>query len=174
MSQKTLFLRWIFMLSIILMFTAWVFSIGYFQWINKVDATKISFLIMAVFAVMTVYCGVLTWEASKLLDKSSCAIYPADLHRLYKIENQIEHGSFAINLCEKLGLTGTILGLIFMLVNGFSKFKFGDPQAMAQLWDILIFGLATAFVTTLVGIVCSILLGFQYHSLATAIKGVKK
>lgn len=171
MMRRKLFLQWSLILSLTAVGAAIAGTLGWFGLVYRMDVTKLSFVIIAVFAAASCWCGVLSWR----LDGGIEWIKTAENRKKYfkEIEDDAEHGWFAAGLCEKLGLTGTVFGLVIMLIGGFKGFQGTDPQSIQMLLERLSIGMSTAFLTTLVGVICSILLNLQYHRLAQALKKVK-
>jgi len=167
LMRRTLFLRWSLLLSLAAVGAAIAWSLGWFKLAYDLDVTKLSFVILAVFAIATLWCGRLSWR----LDTGTEILKTPEIRQKYFkcIEDDAEHGWFAAGLCEKLGLTGTVFGLVIMLIGGFQGFQGTDPQSIQLLLERLSTGMSTAFITTLVGVVCSILLSLQYHQLARAL-----
>jgi len=166
MAKKALFLRWVLFIALIFVGAILASNVSVheglnpFNYIYASDVTKLSIVIFGIFIVMSIRCGILTWRANS--DIETYNDYNAEIK---DIENKADNGWFAAGLCEKIGLTGTVLGLIYMLINGFADFQVADGQAVKGL----IMGMSTAFITTLVGIVCSMLLSIQYQNLSNAI-----
>lgn len=165
--KRTLFLRWALIFCLTIVASVIAFQLDSFSSINKLDATKICFVIIAIFWTMSIYCGVLTWQASSIIELGDKTT------KLARIENQADHGWFAKNLCEQLGFLGTIIGMLMVLIGGFQNIDNAEPDSVKKMLGHLSSGLATAFVTTLVGYVGSILLSLQYHNLSNAIDGEK-
>jgi hypothetical protein len=172
MIHKKVFLRWVLMASVTLVGAFVAFFLGWFGMIDKLDTTKLSFAIIAVFAVATAWGGMLFWRFENALENKNFKTIDC-VRALRDLENDAEHGWFAVGMCEKLGLTGTVFGFVIMLVGGFQNFQAADPQAMQQLLERLSTGMSTAFVTTLVGVICSIALSVQFHYLARVIEREK-
>ena len=81
-----------------------------------------------------------------------------------ELANRHALGHFASDALLKLGLLGTIVGFILMLlpVGDIEEF---DPSLMQQLLSAMSGGMAVALYTTLAGLVTSTLLKLQYHML---------
>ena len=177
MGIKWLFLRWALLASLIFAGNLIVIVLGWFEEIYYLDQTWISYSIIGLFWVMTVYCGFLTWKANNVFEYLNSGGELAKRNRLLfeKIEHQTNHGWYAASVCEKLGLLGTVWGFLLMLLGtgGFSGLEKVDPQKVKELIEQLGAGLSTAFLTTLVGIICSILLSLQYHNLCHFIEEAK-
>ena len=77
------------------------------------------------------------------------------------VRGQHEMGWFVAGILLKLGLLGTVIGFIMML----RSVVFSDSFEMSDVQDLLgnmTVGMGVALTTTLVGLVTSALLGFQY------------
>ncbi len=72
-----------------------------------------------------------------------------------------ETGWFVTGLLLKLGLLGTVVGFVLMLgsVSGIESFDVQDVQSVLKNMTV---GMAVALNTTLIGLLSSMLLGFQY------------
>lgn len=168
--KMVLFLRWALFATLMLVGAIIAVNIeisdglNFFQYIYARDMTKLSFVIMAIFIAMSVRCGVLTWRASNDIE-----IHDDYNAEIKDIENKADHGWFARDLCVDIGLLGTVLGLIYMLVSGFGNFQTADAETIMELLQHIIAGMSMAFITTFVGISSRILLGVQYQNLSNAI-----
>ena len=80
---------------------------------------------------------------------------------------QHETGWFFVHLLVKLGLLGTVVGFVLMLGSfaDINSIEFADLQDMIGRMAV---GMGVALTTTLVGLVSSMLLGFQYLMLDRA------
>ncbi len=159
MVKKELFLKWsllnvLIVVGVIIANTAY----GIFSMINHCDATKISFIIIAIFTAATLWFGYIAWRADHIFGMP--VAMREDVERL---EAQTDHCWYAMALCEKFGLLGTIFGFILALIGGFQNFHNADEASVRALMEHLSLGLSTAFVTTLVGLICSILLSVMCH-----------
>jgi biopolymer transport protein ExbB/TolQ len=81
--------------------------------------------------------------------------------------NRHAFGHFATDVLLRLGLLGTIIGFIFMLLP-VADIKDFDGAVMQRLLASMSGGMAVALYTTLAGLVSSTLLRFQYHVLDSA------
>ena len=80
------------------------------------------------------------------------------------LANRRALGHFASDVLLKLGLLGTIVGFILMLLPVGEIGAF-DPSLMQQLLGSMSSGMAVALYTTLAGLITSTLLKLQYHLL---------
>ena len=145
------FLRWWLVFLLISIFSGFSFHQGMFDIIWKNDVTKLSFAIIALFYIQSILCGLHTWRSGA--DKG---VVEAE---------DVESGWFMSDLFLSIGMVGTVIGFISMLA-GFSSLDVSDTQTVQALIKDLGLGMSTALYTTLVGLVCSILLKVQYFNLS--------
>lgn len=81
-----------------------------------------------------------------------------------QLTNTHAPGHFIADLLLKLGLTGTVIGFILMLLP-IGQIEEFDPSLMQQLLSAMSGGMAVALYTTLAGLVTSTLLKLQYYLL---------
>jgi hypothetical protein len=84
-----------------------------------------------------------------------------------KLRSPMQFGAFAGDALLKLGLLGTIVGFILMLLPIASLDNF-DPTSMKSSMKVMSAGMAVAMYTTLAGLVGSILVKVQYYILDNA------
>jgi biopolymer transport protein ExbB/TolQ len=84
-----------------------------------------------------------------------------------QVSNRHAFGYFASDVLLRLGLLGTIIGFILMLLP-VSNIKEFDSSIMQQLLASMSGGMAVALYTTLTGLITSTLLRFQYFILESA------
>ena len=132
------------------------------------DATKLSFVLLALFAVMSGWCGYKTWRLSVFIDSKKTEPYLIE-----KIEHLMEVGWFTSDLCLSIGMMGTVIGFIMML-GGFANIDINDMATVQGLIKGLGLGMSTALYTTLTGLICSALLKIQYFNLSQAIDKVRQ
>ena len=85
-----------------------------------------------------------------------------------ELGNKHAAGHFVADLLLKLGLTGTVIGFILMLLP-IGEIEQFDPSLMQQLLAAMSGGMAVALYTTLAGLVTSTLLKIQYYLLDSAL-----
>ena len=132
------------------------------------DATKLSFVLLALFAIMSGWCGYKTWRLSVFIDSKKTEPYLIE-----KIEHLMEVGWFTSDLCLSIGMMGTVIGFIMML-GGFANIDINDMATVQGLIKGLGVGMSTALYTTLTGLICSALLKIQYFNLSQAIDKVRQ
>ena len=161
--MKPLLRWWLFIsLTVVLAFSFYYF--GLFAEVWDKDRTKLSFLIMVMFAVTSIHCGKETIKISKALegDISANKIKETDWRG-----NQ-EIGWFISDLVLTVGMIGTVSGFLLMLTGAFAGVDLGDEVAMKEVLEKMSKGMSTALYTTLFGLICGGLLKIQYFSLARA------
>ena len=132
------------------------------------DATKLSLVLLGLFAVMSGRCGYKTWRLSVFIDSNKTEPYLIE-----KIEHLMEVGWFTSDLCLSIGMMGTVIGFIMML-GGFANIDINDMATVQGLIKGLGVGMSTALYTTLTGLICSALLKIQYFNLSQAIDKVRQ
>ena len=85
-----------------------------------------------------------------------------------ELANRHAIGHIASDVLLKLGLLGTVVGFILMLLP-VGEIKEFDPSLMQQLLSSMSGGMAVALYTTLAGLITSTLLKLQYHLLDTSV-----
>jgi|AACY02.14.fsa_nt_gi hypothetical protein len=134
-----LFLKWwlIFILMILSGAVTWYFSFVNFLYAN--DFTKLSFVIIAILFFTTLIIG----------------------YKYYKNNHDFEIEWFTSEVVISLGMIGTVVGFIFMLYAAFSELTVDDPVKLQQSMMLMAKGMGTALLTTLVGLISSVLIKCQ-------------
>jgi hypothetical protein len=134
-----LFLKWwlIFILMILSGAVTWYFSFINFLYAN--DFTKLSFVIIAILFFTTLIIG----------------------YKYYKNNHDFEIEWFTSEVVISLGMIGTVVGFIFMLYAAFSELTVDDPVKLQQSMMLMAKGMGTALLTTLVGLISSVLIKCQ-------------
>ena len=133
------FLKWwlLFILIIIACSVRWYFSFINFLYYN--DFTKLSFAILAIFIFTTIGIG----------------------YKYYKENYDFEMEWFVSETVISLGMIGTVVGFIFMLYSAFAELNVTDTLKLQQSMMMMAQGMGTALLTTLVGLVSSVLIKWQ-------------
>ena len=132
-------LRWwlIFCLTVLAGGIAIYFDIH--KELYKADQTKISFLILTIFILTSIWIGVVT----KLQDRT------------------VELGWFIAEACLALGMIGTVTGFLLMLNGAFTQIDLSNPTTIQNSLVNMALGMSTALYTTLTGLICSLALKIQ-------------
>jgi len=166
--KHTLFLKWWLFMSAIMASSVLLAGLGLLGTLWEKDATKLSFVLLGLFAVMSGWCGYKTWRLSVFIDSNKTEPYLIE-----KIEHLMEVGWFTSDLCLTIGMMGTVIGFIMML-GGFANIDINDMATVQGLIKGLGVGMSTALYTTLTGLICSALLKIQYFNLSQAIDKVRQ
>ena len=169
------------LLSLIFFGSYLIIYLGLFELIIESDRSRISILILAIYLFATVH-----WFMNVLsLDKEISSIDSSSQETLIgrfniemkgieekdsdskldvledELSNKNALGYLIVDILLKLGLTGTVIGFILMLLP-IGEIKDFDPQILQKLLSTMSGGMAVALYTTLTGLITSMMLKFQY------------
>lgn len=155
--KHSIFLKWWWFFSLLIITTIglFIFDIHNILWAN--DKTKLSFLILSIFYIMTVHCGYESWLLSRWVN--------GEIDEVKNINGRHESGWFASDVLLTMGLIGTVAGFILMLAGAFIGINIADVSSVQQALANMAVGMSTALYTTLTGLISSTLLKFQYFRL---------
>jgi len=160
MIKHMLFLKWWLFIILVTLGGSMAYSFDVFHEMWAQDKTKLSFVIMAIFAIYSLWCGRATWSVSVCLNKKHI---PGPT--LQRVENVEDSGWFVSDAMLTTGMIGTVVGFIMMLMGGFSDVDVANPATVQNMLSQLSGGMATALYTTLAGLVGSLLLKVQFFNL---------
>ncbi len=106
------------------------------------DITKLSFLILFVFLVTSLWIGKKTYEIQKVIP-------------------DIKLGWFISESCLALGMIGTVTGFLFMLGTAFENIDVTNSKTLQDALSTMAVGMSTALYTTLMGLISSLLIKIQ-------------
>lgn len=149
------------------------------------DRSKISMIILAIYVLATVhwfYVALsLDREISSIIEPKENTLIGrfllntdknSEKNNLSLIEDELSNkhsvGYLAVDVLLKLGLTGTVIGFILMLLP-IGEIKDFDPEILQKLLSTMSGGMAVALYTTLTGLVTSMILKFQYFVLDSSL-----
>lgn len=192
-----IFLRCCVLLSVLVFLCYLLIDLGALSLIIDSDRSKISLIILLLYIGSSLHWFYLAWT----LGNESDAVSELSAGRIIKDNNKINHylkfcegktfiqkqemlsvlsdemsnrhsfGYMSVDFLLKLGLTGTVVGFILMLIP-IGEIKEFDPQVLQQLLATMSGGMAVALYTTLTGLLTSMLLKFQYFLLDTTVTNV--
>ena len=192
LESKHLLLKSSLALGVIIFFTYLIFDLGLLSLIIASDQSKISLIILALYYLATAHWYYLSFSLDKEIeglnfeDASSSILlsklkyFDGDdqqksINYLSILEDELANrhalGYMIVDILLKLGLTGTVIGFILMLLP-IGEIKDFDPQIIQQLLSKMSGGMAVALYTTLTGLVTSTLLKLQYFLLDTSLTGL--
>ncbi len=117
------------------------------------DITKISYLIIIVFVCTSIWIGNKTYLVDRLQDYNQRA----------------DVGWFIAESCLALGMVGTVTGFLIMLGTAFSNIDVTNSATLQQALSEMAVGMSTALYTTLIGLVCSLIIKVQLVNLEVAL-----
>ncbi len=117
------------------------------------DITKISYLIIIVFVCTSIWIGNKTYLVDRLQDYNQRA----------------DVGWFVAESCLALGMVGTVTGFLIMLGTAFSNIDVSNAATLQQALSDMAIGMSTALYTTLIGLVCSLIIKVQLVNLEVAL-----
>tara|TARA_Y100001970_G_scaffold121071_1_gene150174 strand:- start:64295 stop:64909 length:615 start_codon:yes stop_codon:yes gene_type:complete len=186
LSSEYLLLKSSLFLGILIFFIYLLFDLGVLKLIIDSDRSKISIIILFIYFLASFHwfflCFVLDKDISNFSKNNSIdsSLYNIDQIKESKnrekllslleddLSNKNALGYLIIDLLLKLGLTGTVIGFILMLLP-IGDIKDFDPKVLQQLLAQMSGGMAVALYTTLTGLVTSLLLKFQYYLLDSSL-----
>ena len=156
--RRRLFLRW----ALINALAATLFiSLGV-GFVGRVGGAPLAVaaLTVVVAAAVSAYAGWLCWHADAVLESSPGA---TAARRRENIVHDAEHVHFAVALCQLLGLVGAAVG--FYLIS-----TAGGSGTAGDAVDSIVTGLGAGLVATITGVLCSVVLAIQHHTLVHALE----
>jgi hypothetical protein len=192
LESKHLLLKSSLALGVIIFFTYLIFDLGVLNLIIASDQSKISLIILALYYLATAHWYYLSFSLDKEIeglnsDDASSSVLLSKLkyfdgndqqkskNYLSILEDELANrhalGYMIVDILLKLGLTGTVIGFILMLLP-IGEIKDFDSQIIQQLLSKMSGGMAVALYTTLTGLVTSTLLKLQYFLLDTSLTGL--
>lgn len=137
---------------------------GLFEALWHADHVKLSFVILAVFAITTVFVGILTRRLVKLKDGA-----------IESVKANLPMCWFSTEAMNALGMIGTVAGFLIMLSGAFGgEIDPGNIESMKRLISSAAIGLSTSACATLVGLLCSTLGKLQLVVLERALNDVEE
>ena len=183
-KKNHLLLKACLMLSLVIFSSYLIVDLGILSLIIESDRSKISLIILSIYVLACVhwfYISInLDKEISSLEDTNNQTLIRSFIDKASKenssnpknsldllqdeLLNKHALGYLTVDILLKLGLTGTVIGFILMLLP-IGEIKDFDPQILQKLLATMSGGMAVALYTTLTGLVTSMLLKFQYFLL---------
>ena len=183
-KKNHLLLKASLMLSLVVFSAYLIVDLGILSLIVESDRSKISLIILSIYIFACVHWFYLSINLDKeissldntnsqtlirsFVDKASEEGSYNQKNNLELLQDELSNrhalGYLAVDILLKLGLTGTVIGFILMLLP-IGEIKDFDPQILQKLLGTMSGGMAVALYTTLTGLVTSMLLKFQYFLL---------
>ena len=174
--------RSIILLTVIFFAFYVLYDLNLLNLISESDRSKISILILAIYTAATFHWIYIAKNLDseikgegKVLDfldavESKSSLESQNLLRILEDELSNRHalGHMISDVLLKLGLTGTVVGFILMLLP-IGEMKDFDPEKIQPLLSSMSGGMAVALYTTLSGLITSTMLKFQYFLLDSSL-----
>ena len=119
----------------------------------EADVTRLSYVILFIFACTSIWIGGKTYQVSVNEDYSQSS----------------EVGWFIAESCLALGMVGTVTGFLLMLGTAFANVDVSNSATLQQALSDMAVGMSTALYTTLVGLVSSLIIKVQLVNLEVAL-----
>ena len=144
-----IFLRWwlFFCLTILVATVSYYF--GFFNELYEKDVTRLSFVIIAIYTVASLYVGMLTNNQR--------------INKEYRTGTNVSW--FTSEMLLSLGMIGTVAGFIIMLGDSFDSIDTSNPETLKDALSSMALGMSTALYTTLTGLILSQALKIQLINL---------
>ena len=150
--MKSLLKWWlIFCLTLLGLCTCVYFNIH--KDLYAADVTRLSFLIISIFTCTSIWIGTKTYKVGIQQD----------------YDQQCDVGWFVSESCLALGMVGTVTGFLIMLGTAFANVDVTNSVTLQQALSDMAIGMSTALWTTLVGLVCSLIIKVQLVNLEVAL-----
>ena len=174
--------RSIILLTVIIFSFYVLYDLNFLNLILVSDKSKISMLILTIYLVATMHWMYVArnldsemkgeGKVSNFLKVSESKTSTGRQSLLKILEDELSNrhalGHMISDILLKLGLTGTVVGFILMLLP-IGEMKDFDPEKIQPLLSSMSGGMAVALYTTLSGLVTSTVLKFQYFLLDSSL-----
>ena len=174
--------RSIILLTVIIFSFYVLYDLNFLNLILVSDKSKISMLILTIYLVATMHWMYVArnldsemkgeGKVSDFLKVSESKTSTGRQSLLKILEDELSNrhalGHMISDILLKLGLTGTVVGFILMLLP-IGEMKDFDPEKIQPLLSSMSGGMAVALYTTLSGLVTSTVLKFQYFLLDSSL-----
>ena len=174
--------RSIILLTVIIFSFYVLYDLNFLNLILVSDKSKISMLILTIYLVATMHWMYVARNLDSemkgggkvsdflMISESKTSTGRQSLLKILEDELSNRHalGHMISDILLKLGLTGTVVGFILMLLP-IGEMKDFDPEKIQPLLSSMSGGMAVALYTTLSGLVTSTILKFQYFLLDSSL-----
>ena len=186
MKPNYVLLKGLLLFTLIIFSFYLLFQLNLIEMIVESDRSKISILILTIYVLATLHWLYIVTRLHKEIESISSPTKDTLIGRyiltfedakfskneLTLLEDELSNnhslGYLIVDLLLKLGLTGTVIGFILMLLP-IGEVKDFDPQILQTLLSTMSGGMAVALYTTLTGLVTSMMLKFQYFLLDSSL-----
>ena len=146
-------LKWWLIFCLIVLGIGTCFYFDVHKSLYESDITRLSFLILIIFGCTSIWIGSLTYRVGILQD--------------YNQKSDV--GWFVAESCLALGMVGTVTGFLIMLGTAFENVDVSNAITLQNALSDMAIGMSTALWTTLVGLICSLIIKVQLVNLEVAL-----
>ena len=146
-------LKWWLIFCLIVLGIGTCFYFDVHKSLHESDITRLSYLIISIFLCTSIWIGTKTYKVGILQD----------------YEQKSDVGWFISESCLALGMVGTVTGFLIMLGTAFANVDVTNSATLQQALSDMATGMSTALWTTLVGLVCSLIIKVQLVNLEVAL-----
>ena len=146
-------LKWWLIFCLIILGVGTCFYFDVHKSLYESDITRLRFLILIIFGCTSIWIGSLTYRVGILQD--------------YNQKSDV--GWFVAESCLALGMVGTVTGFLIMLGTAFENVDVSNAITLQNALSDMAIGMSTALWTTLVGLICSLIIKVQLVNLEVAL-----
>ena len=146
-------LKWWLIFCIIILGLVTCFYFNIHKVLYEADVTRLSFFILSIFICTSIWIGTKTYKVGVYQD----------------YDQKADVGWFVAESCLALGMVGTVTGFLIMLGTAFENVDVTNSVTLQQALSDMATGMSTALWTTLVGLVCSLIIKVQLVNLEVAL-----
>ena len=146
-------LKWWLIFCLIVLGIGTCFYFDVHKSLHESDITRLSYLIISIFLCTSIWIGTKTYKVGILQD----------------YEQKSDVGWFVSESCLALGMVGTVTGFLIMLGTAFANVDVSNAITLQNALSDMAIGMSTALWTTLVGLICSLIIKVQLVNLEVAL-----
>ena len=146
-------LKWWLIFCLIVLGLGTCFYFDVHKSLYESDITRLSYLILIIFICTSIWIGTKTYKVGVRED----------------YDQKSDVGWFISESCLALGMVGTVTGFLIMLGTAFANVDVTNSTTLQQALSDMATGMSTALWTTLVGLVCSLIIKVQLVNLEVAL-----
>ena len=146
-------LKWWLIFCLIVLGLSTCFYFDVHKSLYESDITRLSYLILIIFICTSIWIGTKTYKVGVRED----------------YDQKSDVGWFISESCLALGIVGTVTGFLIMLGTAFANVDVTNSLTLQQALSDMAVGMSTALWTTLVGLVCSLIIKVQLVNLEVAL-----
>lgn len=144
------FWKWWTSIVILVLSISYVqYTLDIIQFIYENDPTRITIIIAVIFLLTTCRIGFLSWR-NQFSDPD-----------IYKENKQDDLLWFSSDVVMSIGMVGTLIGFLIVLTTTFTNIDTTSAAAMKEVIGTLASGMGIALMTSLMGLIASIILKLQ-------------